>query len=108
MPATCSKQRKVVSRKVILEKILKGKGKAPMIESECSEAEKESQHSSSESDSDEDYNQDMEMDQMIDELTDNMPLCQLLPKKDLKRKANDSPNGNFNLKFLLRNRRLIN
>ncbi|KMZ71106.1 hypothetical protein ZOSMA_188G00040 [Zostera marina] len=108
MSRTSSKQRKVVSRKVILEKKLKGKGKTPMIESECSEAEKESQHSSSEGDSDEDYNQDIEMDQMMDELPDDMPLYQFPPKKDLKRKANDSPNGNFNLKFLLRNRRLIN
>ncbi|KMZ72456.1 hypothetical protein ZOSMA_164G00400 [Zostera marina] len=79
-----------------------------MIKSECLEAEKESQHSSSEGDSDENYNQDMEMDQMMDELSYDMPLCQFLPKKDLERKANNSPNGNFNLKFLLRNRRLIN
>ncbi|KMZ65573.1 hypothetical protein ZOSMA_319G00070 [Zostera marina] len=104
-----SKQRKVVSRKVIFEKKFKGKGKAPMIESECLEAEKESQHIHvGDGDSDENYIQDMEMDQMMDELPDDMPLCQFLPKKDLKRKANDSPNGNFILKILLQNRRLIN
>lgn len=47
-----------------------------------------------ESETDEEYDQEIEMDLMIDDdIPEDMPLSRYLPKKDLKRKANEIPKG---------------